>query len=1255
MPSKLEFYAFPRLKSAKKEIDNNHMDYKSGATFSGQLDGRKRMGYGVFVWPNGDRYKGEYVDNDRHGKGEQVWSDGAKFTGEFVRDTRHGEGEHIWRDGESFKGSYFKDHRHGQGTYTWPDKSCFVGTFYKNKKEGYGIFKFSNGNEFQGLYINDEREGPGLFSYPDGTHDIGLWRKERLVKLCSPIEGAFTMAEHTDFEYNPAEHVLNLKVTDPRNPTLNSTLNVTSNDSNSNGQTEESLQAMMEKLSSVNFQTTFDIFQSSTGESVDLKTLTYDREEYDEAFFGDDCKESESNLTALNNTPSLIEMQLHALKHRNRENVVTFPVDALIHGDRGIFTKKGPIEEMSEELIEAAAKGDYDTVHSLLSKGAVNVNVADRNGHVSLIGAAVHMHRDVIDCLLDNGADVNKLNDEGLSALAACHVLFYPISSFKYNIAERYLPVPPGEERIQVKIHMESPDESGVQDNAPKAGQKPQEARAESGSVHNGGKVDGNNADRDFFDIESPEKEVGDELEEGDGFIPEWDPDKESVEERRSLKKAGSLLSQKLGSLHGSSSIITSVNDFETDQSLKGFGVKVTEDMIERTATSMSKNPRIVSRGISREEEYLDDARKRAIDIAEHSKMEATIRLLLKRGADPNASSVPMPVLFFAIKAADVDAVSILLQKKASTEARLSPEKEGLTPLHIASAIRGIEGVEITKLLLGSGARPNTRALDKDLHEYPEDLSPLDPDVKLKPGLDDSVFAYLLELEEAGDHQGGRTPLHIACDRDDDYELARQVVHLLLEHGANPNVLCKGQSPLSLAIASGNDLAIDELLSCKANTSLPLGQSIGSALCVAANTQFEYRRTPQQRIALIDKLVKAGANILAPIAVGPKRQMGTAVDYAYWMFNQDRRIAHMPYHALTHAERDTYNARRKLLSHLGEILREAAVKREKERLEQEECNGMRSVSPSHGFLYTGAGAMASDGSVGRSKSPSRISSKGGEGGGPDGNKQVAFQATTKDSSGMVQPLVDRDEEMTVSGGGKVLMTVDLSQGGDQSRTQRLVKQATRSHIRKPLFRYCYECGRSIGVRLSACTRCKEVYYCSKACKIKAWNARHKEECLRIGGRSRSPSPTSHTGVPGSHNSTNNSNQSLTQGQAQSNAKGLGGGGGSIAKGQNKGHGPNVKGQTGSNTRGQEGSNARGQPGKTGGVDTKGKVAGKGPAGVAGTRGQVADKGPKGKGQVGGGDNRMVGQTNGQFGGGSVGREAVDHAMKSECTENYSYN
>ena len=43
----------------------------------------------------------------------------------------------------------------------------------------------------------------------------------------------------------------------------------------------------------------------------------------------------------------------------------------------------------------------------------------------------------------------------------------------------------------------------------------------------------------------------------------------------------------------------------------------------------------------------------------------------------------------------------------------------------------------------------------------------------------------------------------------------------------------------------------------------------------------------------------------------------------------------MPYHALNPVERDTFNARRQLLAHIGNILREKAVEREKVRFEED--------------------------------------------------------------------------------------------------------------------------------------------------------------------------------------------------------------------------------------------------------------------------------------------------------------------------------
>ncbi|XP_056615911.1 ankyrin repeat and MYND domain-containing protein 1-like [Triplophysa dalaica] len=834
----------------------------------------------------------------RNGYGIQEWSEGSKYEGEFKNNLKHGTGVYTWPNGEFFKGSFFRDCRHGNGMYSWPDGSKFTGKFYLNHKEGYGVHVFPDGWTFQGLYHADERFGPGIMTYPDGRQDVGLWHRQRLVRLCTSLEGGFTLR---DFP----EHMARLPKKQLPIPPQLLTMDDDTGSALDHAPSEEEERFIRPP----------DIEQYTT-DSDHLPVPRGLRRDLDLHFFG---RSDISTWQNIDDMPLQQRMNRHIQRHRFEIDALDWDVAAVLNMNRGQFGPKGPLELNSERLIKEASVGEKNNVSKMLRNGDIHPDVTDARGHTALIAATANCHDDIIHFLLDRGVDVDKLNDEGMSALAVCNVLYYPHQSLHETLAEK----------------------------------TPQNLCADLQSL-----------------------KISEE--------PEADHPPGREQDTPTLEPNAQMMCQ-IGT-------VTPADSQET---------------VSKTAHLKT----------------------------EEQKQWVTMKLLLDRGADPNASSIPMPAIFLAVKAAHVEGVRRLVLCGARTDIPLPPEQKGLYPLHIAAGLPGAEAPQITELLLHALADPDVKAQDADeVYELDEPQNMSEPQTfdTMHFTASGSLATFNRPMAEPTE-EGGRTPLHVACQRDSEYTIARDVVALLLSHKAATNHLWSGHSPLSLAIASGNNLALDELLAAGADPNLPLAGRLGSALCTLANISYDRGPEARNQINLLEKLIKAGADILMPVVVGKGHRcsLGTVVDYAHHAFKQDKRVSQTPYHALNKRERKAYNARCQLLNLMGDLLRQAAIRMERRRVEEEESQGILSVSPTDKFVYTGAG------------------------------------------------------------GSRSLLS------SPEKNIRSVSKEQTQRALRKPLFKYCYQCGRSVGVVLSACSRCQEVFYCSKSCKMKAWDKIHKDECIRV--------------------------------------------------------------------------------------------------------------------------------------------------------------
>ncbi len=112
--------------------------------YYGEINNRRKEGYGEMIWYNKENYKGQWKSGNPHGYGERFFKNGDVYKGE-------------WQTGVIT----------GHGAYYWPDGSKCIGKFYYGRCKGPGLAINSSGYIFN--YKFDNRGNSiGDIQYPDG-------------------------------------------------------------------------------------------------------------------------------------------------------------------------------------------------------------------------------------------------------------------------------------------------------------------------------------------------------------------------------------------------------------------------------------------------------------------------------------------------------------------------------------------------------------------------------------------------------------------------------------------------------------------------------------------------------------------------------------------------------------------------------------------------------------------------------------------------------------------------------------------------------------------------------------------------------------------------------------------------------------------------------------------------------------------------------------------------------------------------------
>lgn len=543
-----------------------------------------------------------------------------------------------------------------------------------------------------------------------------------------------------------------------------------------------------------------------------------------------------TELLAWNNEKMFMKMLQHCFLHKSTESNMSFDVTKLLAGERHDFNRSGKHERVCIEFLTKCSEGKAYEISDILRKHNLNPDLCDANGNTGVTFAVARDKVLVVKALTNNGANLDSVNDEGLTPLTLCMARYLAV---QYGINDWERGFLPEMDRVEEEAFDwyctgESHRVSFVDDDDIKYTKSTFRSLTEIAD-----RAKSILSKEMFANLEGEEQGVA----------------QASLTDLTRILKIFTMTPGmqefQLPYQHQPDREQTYIFNTACVRLMEKPTLKQIQDAGRRKSSILLGE--IV---ISDEDEEATDERKVIADKLEV--VRRTMLCLLHYGADPDIGYVPFPALVMAVFTQSADIVEQLLENNA--DPNITTLGENMTPIHtVASLQPSRELIEVGEVLLRYKANPNCRA---------------SPTHWLL--LNASILGHGFENELP---DTGKTPLHLLCMRydfiNDDSNYFENLAKLLLRNGANGNDMFLGHSPLSLAVVRGNISLVETLLDLGCvDPNQKLGRGMGVPLTVLILKRYADVLYFDVCKLILDTLLDGRANPFEPIF-----DYGNAIDF----------------------------------------------------------------------------------------------------------------------------------------------------------------------------------------------------------------------------------------------------------------------------------------------------------------------------------------------------------------------------------------